>query len=243
MRGDRQRRCDTASQAVEQPVRARCRSNGPKSRLGLRCWLLVFITIGGCRDDRAVTVNVDPDDRERGELSTAVEAFVQSGRTPDAYRAFAETIASMRARMSTTVVREAELRLVTLAIAPVESVRDAPLPEQARALGLTVWPHLLGPPLTSTRTDTRNLIPRHGESLDHYLDRVCSEIVECAQSHPEERLSVISRTVAETAVVRTTDALRSCAGCREPEWHAIKRRWEAVLWSTTSTSRGSRVRH
>lgn len=198
--------------------------------------VVAFVLLAGCRGEQAVPV-VDNEPREHRELRAAVDAFVKAGRTPEAYRVFAESLASKRSRMDASVAREAELRLVTLAVAPFESVHDFPVARQAQTLGLTVWPHLLGPSVASSSTDVPLLLPAAEENVADYLDRLCRGVArECAQAPAEARAGILSRLAAERALRRTNDAVRTCHECREPGWHEIRRRWEAIVRWTSAQS-------
>lgn len=200
---------------------------------GARLIAAAFVVIG-CRGEQQAQVVIDNDSSARGALRAAVEAFVKAGRTPTAYRVLADGLTGIAAT-NTNVVREAELRLVTLAIVPFESVLHAPMVEQAAALGLTVWPYLLGAPL-STKTAVSSLTPSIDESLDSYFARICRDAIEeCKDSAPDHRGYVLATVAAERALRRTDQALDECAECgRDPAWHEIERRWEVVVRSTAA---------
>ena len=54
-----------------------------------------------------------------------------------------DTVLALRPAMDHAVGEEAELKLVVLALGPIQSVAGKPIPEQVEALALTVWPTLL----------------------------------------------------------------------------------------------------
>ena len=89
------------------------------------------------------------DDYKHGALVTAVDKFVGAGRTPDAYAELAQTVASLRPQMDRTVGKEAELKMIVLALGPIQSQQAKSLRERIDALALTVWPTLLAPPIAA----------------------------------------------------------------------------------------------
>src|SRR5678815_1928655 len=84
-------------------------------------------------------------DYNHAALLGAVDKFVAAGRTPEAYAELSRAVLALRSGMDRSVAREAELKLLVLAQAPVQSVGSRPMPAQVDALATTVWPTLLAP--------------------------------------------------------------------------------------------------
>src|SRR5262245_7439155 len=74
-----------------------------------------------CGRDRISVSTETSDDYKQSELTAAVNKFVTAQRTPEAYAALAQTVLKLRPGMDKMVGREAELRLVTLALTPIQN--------------------------------------------------------------------------------------------------------------------------
>lgn len=192
-----------------------------------RLTLLATLAIASACGDKPVGVTVETDaDYNHTELEQAVDKFVAAGRTPEAYQQFAKTVLSLRQGMDHTVAREAELRLVVLALGPVASVKTQSMPEQVEALALTVWPTLLQP----TFEEDAVLIKRDPKAA-------------LLQPLPEEDARV--RTCSDCAVVRSrASASRSFPSCKVRSCKRSPRvaRWSACATPSLNVRRAARSR-
>ena len=201
-----------------------------------RLTLLVALAVASGCGDKPVSVTVETDaDYNHGELQTAVDAFVAAGRTPEAYQQFARTVLTLRGGMDHTVAREAELRVVVLALAPVLRVKALPVPEQVEALALTVWPTLLQPPIEDDQVLIKRdpkaalLAPQPDEEAREYLQRLCGGPLagECKQVVPELQGALVQALATRRAMERVRNAVAECQACSaEPGWHDAVREWE-----------------
>lgn len=186
-----------------------------------------------------VEVNRAPEkaDYNHGALRAAVDAFVKAERTPEAYAELSRTVLALRSGMDRAVAEEAELKLVVLALAPVQSVKASPMPEQIEALALTVWPTLLAPPIEADAiaakrdTSTSEIYVKKGEKPEAYLRRLCGGPLagDCKQVVPEHQGHVIAALATRRATERARNAVAGCMMCSaEPGWHDAVRSWEAL---------------
>src|SRR5262249_59054297 len=84
-------------------------------------------------------------DYNHSALRGAVDAFVKAERTPEAYTELSRAVIALRSGMDRAVAEEAELKLVVLALGPIQAVKASPMADQVESLALTVWPTLLAP--------------------------------------------------------------------------------------------------
>src|SRR5262245_64654971 len=113
--------------------------------------LSALITLSGlaassaCGQEKIDVHKTESTDYNHSALLVAVDKFVAAGRTPDAYAELSQTAFQLRGGMDRTVAKETELKLMVLALAPVQSVHARPVDEQVETLALTVWPTLIAP--------------------------------------------------------------------------------------------------
>lgn len=211
-----------------------------KSRLALLAGLLLACAgaLAAC-DREQIQVNRNPDqaDYNHGALRAAVSAFVTADRTPEAYADLSRAVLALRPGMDRAVAEEAELKLVVLALAPIQSVSASPMAEQVDRLALTVWPTLLAPEIEAdaiaVKRDARSseLFPKPGEAAADYLRRLCGGPLagDCKQVVPEYQGHVIAALAARRGTERARNAVAGCVMCpAEPGWHEAVRAWEAL---------------
>ena len=206
------------------------------ARLGLIV-AVVAAAAGGCGRDK-IDVNAKAsDDYKHGALIAAVDKFVAGGRTPEAYAELAQTVATLRPRMDRTVAREAELKLVTLALHPIQTMGAKPIRARIEALALTVWPTLLAPPIEADALfevrDPRahELVPKPGEDPAAYMVRLCGGPLarECKQIVPELQGNVIEALALRRGMERARNAVTECLPCKDDQaWRQAVHAWEKL---------------
>jgi len=201
-------------------------------------WSILALTIlAACGEERIEVRAAGATDYNQRALQKAVDEFVTEGRTPAAYSELAKRVLELRSGMDRTVAREAELRLVVLALAPVQSVQAKPMAEQVEALALTVWPTLLAPPIEADevliKRDEKavHVYPRGGEDARGYLQRLCGGVLagDCKQLVPEYQGAAIAALATRHAMERVRNAVTDCVMCgAEPGWHDAVLTWESL---------------
>lgn len=179
-------------------------------------------------------------DYNHSALVTAVDKFVAAGRTATAYAELAHTVAVLRPGMDKAVADEAELRLIVLALPPIQAVKDAPIEAQRDALALAVWPTLLAPPIEADALrvvrdpKTAELVPRTGEAPAEYLVRLCGSPLasQCKRVVPEMQASVVEALALRHGVERARNDVADCQSCSseraDPGWHQAVLAWEEL---------------
>lgn len=170
-------------------------------------------------------------------LLGAVDKFVAAGRTPDAYAALSRAVLALRPGMDRSVAREAELKLLVLALTPIQSVQAQPVPAQVDALATTVWPTLLAPEIEADdlldKRDPRaaDWLPQPREDARGYLIRICGGALsaDCKRVVPELQGPIVATLATRRATERVRNAVADCVMCSaEPGWHEAVRSWEAL---------------
>jgi hypothetical protein len=194
-------------------------------------------TVLGCGEDR---IEVRPGvnaDYNHGPLLVAVDKFVAAGRTPDAFAELSQTVLGLQSGMDRSVAREAELKLIVLALAPVQTVRAKPLSDQVDTLALTVWPTLLAPEIEAddllVKRDPKAaaLFPMPRETARSYLIRLCGGPLasDCKQVVPEMQGPVVGAIATRRATERVRNAVADCVMCgADLGWHQAVRSWEEL---------------
>jgi hypothetical protein len=199
--------------------------------------LLSLTASSACGQEKIEVRKSESADYNHGALLVAVDKFVAAGRTPDAYAELSQTAFQLRAGMDRTVAKETELKLMVLALAPVQSVRAKPMAEQVDALALTVWPTLIAPVfeadevLVKRDPKAASMMPKPGETSRDYLVRLCGGPLasECKQIVPEEQGAVVSAVAMRRATERVRNAVSDCVMCgADPGWHEAVRTWESL---------------
>lgn len=190
-----------------------------------------------CGQERVDVRSSETADYNHKELGAAVDTFVARGRTTQAYGDLASTVLALRPGMDHTVAAEAELKLLVLALGPIESVQSKPMAEQVEALALTVWPTLIAPAIEADQVlikrdpNAAQLAPKPGEDAKAYLERLCGGPLagECKQVVPEYHGAAISALAMHRATERVRNAVSDCLSCNtDPGWHEAVRQWESL---------------
>ncbi|HEY5945917.1 MAG TPA: hypothetical protein VIV40_10525 [Kofleriaceae bacterium] len=199
--------------------------------------LLVAVLVAACGRDVIEVSNKPSDDYKHSALITAVDKFVAAGRTPDAFGELSQTIVTLRPQMDKTVAREAELKLVTLALHPIQAMQAKPMREKLETLALTVWPALIAPPIAADKLlevkdpNAPDLVPKPGEDPDQYLVRLCGGPLarECKNVVPELQGNVIEALALRRGMERARNAVNECLACRDDDaWKQTVRAWEKL---------------
>jgi hypothetical protein len=199
--------------------------------------LLPILVLAACGREEIAVKQGQSADYNQTELRAAVDKFVAAGRTPEAYAELAQAVLALRQGMDRTVGQEAELKMVVLALGPVEAASMHPIAQQVEELAITVWPTLLAPTIEAdavmVKRDEKSaeLMPKPGESPRQYLQRLCSGPLagDCKQIVPEYQGAVVGALATRRATERIRSALTVCMTCStEPGWHDAQRAWEAL---------------
>src|SRR5262249_49512902 len=160
-------------------------------------------------------------DYNHAALLGAVDTFVAAGRTPEAFAALSRAVLALRPGMDRSVAREAELKLLVLALAPVQSVQARPMPAQVDALATTVWPALLVQEIEADDLiDKRDpkaaeWLPQPREDARGYLIRICGGPLssDCKRVVPELQGPVVAAIAIRRAPERVRNAIAGCVMC------------------------------
>jgi biopolymer transport protein ExbD len=205
---------------------------------------LAVVAVVACGQDKIEVRQDARADYNHAGLLTAVDAFVAAGRTPAAYAELSATASKLRPGMDRTVASETELKLLVLALAPVESVHGKPIDPQIDALALTVWPTLLAPVFAIesavAKRDDRAAVslPLSNEPARAYLQRLCGGplAASCKDVVPERQGAIVTALAMRRATERVRSAIADCATCTaDPTWHEAIRSWEALDRSSNAT--------
>jgi hypothetical protein len=200
--------------------------------------VLAVLAAAGCRDTSLSITDTDTGaDYNKAEVTAAFGRFTEAGRTPAAFGALVAEVDALRSGMDDAVADEAELKLVTQALIPVEAMKDAS-PEQRRdELATTVFAFALRPAVTASRPEIapnpvdRDLRPRQGEDGASYLLRICAGPLsgDCKHIVPEMQAVVVGDIAVQRLTTRSRNAVANCATCpNDPAWDGMVKRWEVL---------------
>ncbi len=169
--------------------------------------VLGLVVAAACGRDQIEVAKTTGDDYGQASLVAAVDTFVKANRTPEAYAELAATVTSLRPHMDRQVGKEAELRMMVLAIGPLQQLQSKSLRQRIDGLALTVWPTLLAPaikadaPLIVHDPRAPELLPKPGEDPDGYIVRLCGEPLarHCKRVVPEMQGEVIEQLAIRRA--------------------------------------------
>jgi hypothetical protein len=176
-------------------------------------------------------------DYNHAQLISAVDKFVAAHRTPEAYAELAQTVTILRPGMDRSVAEEAELKLIVLALGPIQAAQAKPIEEQVQTLALTVWPTLLAPPVQADALlfvrdpKAPEIPPKPGEDPSAYMQRLCGGplVSDCKRVVPELQGRVIDFLVIQRATERARNAVGDCVACSSDSgWHQSVVAWEEL---------------
>lgn len=197
----------------------------------------VMAAVAACGQSEIEVSTTPSSDYNHGALRGAIDKFVADGRTPEAYGELAQTVRMLRSGMDRSIADDAELKLIVLALAPVQAVAAKPMAEQVEVLALTVWPTLLAPEIRADEVLVRRdahaaeMYPKPDETPRGYLLRLCGGPLasECKQVVPEYQGAVLAALATRRATERGRNAVSACMLCKaEPGWHEAIRTWESL---------------
>jgi hypothetical protein len=213
----------------------------------MRALALLLAFAAACGQDK-IDVHVSGEaDYNHKALLAAVDTFVTKGRTAEAYGELAAKVTELRSGMDRSVAREAELKLVVLALGPVRASAGKPIRTQIDTLGLAVWPTLLAPAVEEDKLlvvrdpKVPQLVPKPGEDADAYLLRLCGGplAADCKHVVPEYQGQVVRSLAYRNATERTRNAIEDCQPCQgegaDPGWHQAELQWEEIDRSSAET--------
>jgi len=201
---------------------------------------LVLFCLAACGQDEIKVEHRPGPDYNHGALLTAVDAFVAAGRGAPAYGELAKAVVTLRPGMDRAVAQDAELKLIVLALAPVQSVQAKPMDAQIEMLALSVWPTLLAPAIEADALlqvrdpKAPELVPKPGEDVSAYLLRLCGGPLasECKRAVPELQGPVVYAYAIRRATERARNAISECLPCSgenaDPGWHQAVQGWEQL---------------
>ncbi len=199
--------------------------------------IVVGLVAAACGRDSIAVNQTGTDDYQHAALVATVEKFVKANRTPEAFAELAQQVTGLRPRMDRSVGKEAELRLVVLALGPLQALQTKPIRERIDALALTVWPTLLAPviaadtPLVVHDSRAPELLPKPGEDPDQYIIRLCGEPLarQCKRVVPELQGEIVEQLAIRRATERVRNAVGECLACgNDPGWAGSVHAWESL---------------
>jgi hypothetical protein len=202
--------------------------------------IAVLAMWAGCSQDKIAVQKGATADYNHRALLAAVDKFVAGGRTPKAYAELAQTVATLRPGMDKAVAKEAELKMVVLALGPLKASEAKPVREQVDTLALTVWPTLLADPIEEDKLlvvrdpHAPEIPPKPGETPDQYLQRLCGGplAADCKHVVPEWQGEVVRALAFRHGTERARNAVTECQPCTgdgaDPGWHEAVLAWEEL---------------
>jgi len=201
----------------------------------------LLLLVAACGQSDVKVLQTDPSsDYGRTALLQAIDRFVTTGKSPAAYGELAKTVTSLRPGMDKAVADEAELRMLVLALPPVQSVHDQPIEARVSALALTVWPTLLAPRIEADALlqvrdpKAADIVPKPGEDPQSYLVRLCGGPLNgnCKRVVPEMQGPVVEAIAFRNATERVRNAITECLSCSgehaDPGWKQAIATWEEL---------------
>ena len=206
-------------------------------RLLIVGWAVGAVLAGCDKKPIKVVAGETGADYNKAELTAALTTFVQAGRTPEAFGALVATVDALRVGMDDNVADEAELKLTTQALTPVEALHDHPVEERTLRLTTTVYAFALRRSIQAARPEIAEdpvdvlLRPHAGEDGPAYLIRVCAGPLsgDCKHIVPEMQGEVLGDLAIQRLTTRARNAVANCATCaNDPAWAEMVVRWETL---------------
>lgn len=205
--------------------------------VGRLAMILAVVVTAGCGRDTIEVKQNATDDYKHHALVAAVDKFVKANRTPEAFAELAATVTQLRPHMDRTVGKEAELKLIVLALGPIQAMQGKAIAERVDALALTVWPTLLAPSISADAMlmvrDPRapEIVPKPGEDPSQYMIRLCEGPLNrhCKRIVPEFQGEILEQLAVRRATERARNAVAECLACdNDPGWKHAVHAWESL---------------
>lgn len=202
-----------------------------------RAVVAALLLMAACTQDRIEIRSESANDYHRSDVRLAVEAYVAEGRTAAGYAIFARKLSMLRPSMDATVASDAELKLVTLALAPMLAASQLPVERELSDVVTHVWPIGLQDPMRADTVQRRltskdgKITPLAYEDPQAYLMRLCGNVlkVECFSVVPEYQADVVRHIVLQRYTERVRTAVSDCVFCaNDPTWRDYVRKWELL---------------
>ena len=203
--------------------------------------LAVIALLASCKEAEVQVLPSNPSsDYGHTKLLDGVAKFVAAGKTPAAYADLAHLVQTLRPGMDKAVAADAELRMLALALPPVQSVKDQPIEARVTALGTSVWPILLGPKIESDAilsvpdAKAPQYIVQPNEDANSYITRLCGAALnaDCKRVVPELQGWAVEAIATRRATERIRNAITECLECTgehaDPAWAQSIAAWEAL---------------
>jgi hypothetical protein len=207
--------------------------------------LALLVVLVACSQER-IEVSQSPasGDYNHGAFLKAVEKFVAANRTPKAFRELADTTRSLRDGMDRSTAEEAELKLMVLALLPVQAAAKQPMNEQIDTLAVTIWPTLLAEEIEADEIlrkhdpKSADILPKPDEAPRAYLERICGKqlAADCKEVVPEYQGHVVSALAIRRATERVRIAVADCLLCSTDKgWADAVKAWETLDLEANTT--------
>ncbi|MBP9086988.1 MAG: hypothetical protein KBG15_12780 [Kofleriaceae bacterium] len=196
-----------------------------------------MLLLAACTQERIEIRSESANDYHRADVRRAVETYVAKGRTAVGYAILASKLSVLRPSMDATVASDAELKLVTLALAPMLAASAVPVERELREVVTNVWPIGLQDPLRADTVQQRTaskdgkLTPLAYEDPQAYLMRLCGDVlkVECYSVVPEYQADVVRHIVLQRFTERVRTAVADCVFCaNDSTWRDYVHKWELL---------------
>jgi hypothetical protein len=202
-----------------------------------RLALVLALVAAACSREVIEVTPGGTDDYKHDAVVAGIDKFVKANRSPEAYAELAKTIASLRPQMDRTVGKEAELKMIVLALGPVQAMQTKSSRERVDALALTVWPTLLAPPIAADvmlavhDPKAAELAAKPGEDPAQYMERLCAEPLAryCKRVVPELQGQVLEQLAVRRVTERVRNSVAECLWCEnDPGWKQAVHTWESL---------------
>ena len=199
--------------------------------------VVAMLLLAACKQERIEIRTESANDYHRGDVRLAVEVYVAKGRTPTGYAILASKLSMLRPTMDATVASDAELKLVTLALAPMLAASEFSFEREMQEVVTNVWPIGLQDPLRAdtvrrgTASKDGKIVPLAYEEPQAYVTRLCGDVlkVECYSVVPEYQADVVRHIVLQRFTERVRTAVSDCIYCaNDPVWRDYVHKWEVL---------------
>jgi len=174
-------------------------------RVFITCILLLFAACNSSKVERVAPHSEEGPDFGRTALWKAMTTFSVSKKTPIDYQRFVNRVQELTPLFNRSVQNEATLRLLTLAILPLEVGHSASPQQQVKMFATTLWPSIVEIPVLQEETPKT------------YVKRLCNTAfaLDCNQVVPERWPDILQAKVWRALKIRLEVAYGHCHWCRD----------------------------